>query len=107
MSADLSSRGLWHVAAGLRGWWRSALDRDCVVGRGGQVQRLRGLQIHQAPTGGLSVGEGDPLQVDGSFHSLKQDVPLFGVELEVPLARVTPSTRLEGEGGLRRGSNQT
>lgn len=89
------------MVAGLRWRWRPALGRWRVEGQGGQAQALGGLRTHLAPPGGLSVGEGDPLQVDGSFHSLEQKVPLFGLELEVPLARVTPPTRLKGEGGLR------
>lgn len=104
MSADLSSGGLWDVAAGLKWWWRPALARVRVVRWRGQVESLAGLRIHLAPTRGLSVREGDPLQIDGCFHSLKQDVPLFCVELEASLARITPPPRLEGEGGLGRGT---
>ncbi len=47
------------------------------------------------------MGEGDPLQVDGSFYSLKQEVPPFGVELKIPLTRLAPPPGLEREGGLK------
>lgn len=45
--------------------------------------------------------KGDPLQVDGVFHGLKQEVPLFGVKLKIALARVTPAASLEGKSGLK------
>lgn len=95
---DLSGGGL--SAAALRRRWRPALGRPCAVRWRGQAEGRAGLRVGRTPTRGLSAREGGPLQVDGRFHGLEQDVALFGVELKVPLPRLTPSTCLEGEGGL-------
>lgn len=89
------------MAAGLRQLWHPGLDQGRVEGQGGKAQVLGGLLTHLAPSRGLSVGVGGPLQVDGSFHGLKHGVPLFGVELKTPLARVTPPAGLKGEGALK------
>lgn len=83
------------MAAWLRHRWQPVLAQRQ------QVRVLGRLWSHLAPRGGLSLGEGDPLQVDGSFHHLKQQASLFGVELKTPLAGVAPPARLEGEGGLK------
>lgn len=100
MRADLSSRGLWDMAAVLRQRWRPILDQRRVEGQGGQVHIQGGLWTQLAPSGGLPLGDGDPLQVDGSFHRLKQEVPLLGVKLKTALAGVAPPPGLEGEGRL-------
>lgn len=89
------------MAPWLRQRWHPVLDQGRVEGQLWQVLVLRRLWTHLAPTRGLPVREGDPLQVDGCLHGLKQDVPLFGVELKAALTRVTPPTGLEGEGGLK------
>lgn len=95
--AHLSGRG--HLAAGRR--QRPALGQRQAVRWGGQAEALGGVWARLAPPGGLSVGRGDLLQVDGGFHGLEKDVPLFGVELKVPFAGVAAPTRLEGESGLK------
>lgn len=95
--AHLSGRG--HLAAGRR--QRPALGQWQAVRWGGQAEALGGVGTRLAPPGGLSVGRGDLLQVDGGFHGLEKDVPLFGVELKVPFAGVAAPTRLEGESGLK------
>lgn len=100
--AHLSGRG--HLAAGLR--QRPALGQRQAVRWGGQAEALGGVWTRLAPPGGLSVGRGDLLQVDGSFHGLEKDVPLFGVELKVPFAGVAAPTRLEGESGLKKAESQ-
>ena len=94
------------MAAGLRRHQRPALGQRHVVGQGGQVCVRWGIWTQLPPRGGLSVGEGDPLQVDRCFHGLEQDIPLFGVELETPLAGLTPPPCLEGEGGLKTGKKE-
>lgn len=90
--------------AGLLLWRRRpAVAQRGVSGRGWQGEVVvvgAGFWRHRAPSGGLSVGEGDLLQVDGGLDGLEQQVSLLGVELKASLAGVTPATRLEGEGGL-------
>lgn len=93
------------MAAGRR--WRPALDQRRVGWWGGQVQVVGRVWTHLAAPRRLPVGEGDLLQVDGRLHGLEQDVPLFGVKLKVPFAGVAPAPGLEGEGGLRRGTDQS
>lgn len=102
MWAHLSGWG--HLAAGLR--QRPALGQWQVVRWGGQAEALGGVWTRLAPPRGLSVGRGDLLQVDGGFHGLEKDVPLFGVELKVPFAGVAAPTRLEGESGLKKAESQ-
>lgn len=100
--AHLSGRG--HLAAGLR--QRPDLGQRQAVRWGGQAEALGGVWTRLAPPGGLSVGRGDLLQVDGGFHGLEKDVPLFSVELKVPFAGVAAPTRLEGESGLKKAESQ-
>lgn len=84
------------MAAWLRQWRHPVLDQR----QGWQVQ-VRGRLRTRLASRDLPVGEGDPLQVDGSFHGLKQEVPLFGIKFKTPLTGVTPPPGLEGEGGLK------